>query len=98
FAGPDEARVGKLLKQNSPDGYETILPFQPPRVKNVKQVGGAPWLLATFFSIVALAAVAHALFLSVRHRRRDMAVLRSLGMVRRQLRRAVTAQAATTVT
>jgi hypothetical protein len=95
--GNDAATVEKLMQRYRPETAEFVGPFQPARVKNIKQVGSIPWLLALFFSLLALAAVVHALFLSVRHRQRDMAVLRSLGMLRRQLRRAVAAQAVATI-
>jgi hypothetical protein len=95
--GRDAATVEELMRRYNPDGVEFVGPFQPARVKNIKEVGDIPWLLAVFFSFLALAAIVHALFLSVRHRQRDMAVLRSLGMCRRELRRAVAAQAAATV-
>src|SRR5207245_2051763 len=74
-----------------------IAPFKPVRLKNLERVGAMPWLLAAFLALLGLAAVMHALVMSVRHRRREIATLRSLGMLPRQVRAAVAAQATITV-
>jgi ABC-type antimicrobial peptide transport system permease subunit len=56
-----------------------------------------PALLAALVGALALAVLAHALVTTLRRRRRDLAVLRTLGFLRRQLGAAVLAFAATTV-
>lgn len=71
--------------------------FVPPRVLNIDAVGSLPWLLAGFLGALALTALAHALALSVRARRRELAVLRALGAVRSQVASAVWSQATLTV-
>jgi hypothetical protein len=71
--------------------------FEPRRVLNLSAAGSVPWALAGFLTALAVAAVGHALVMSVRARRRDIAVLRTLGLVRRQVVWAVVAQATTTV-
>ena len=48
---------------------------------------------AGFFALLACATVAHALVTTVRRRRHDLAVLRSIGFTRRQTRRAIAWQA-----
>jgi hypothetical protein len=71
--------------------------FEPRRVHNLSTAGSVPWALAAFLTALAVAAVGHALVMSVRARRRDIAVLRTLGLVRRQVVWAVAAQATTTI-
>ena len=44
-----------------------------------------PWVLAALLALIGLAAIAHFLVTMVRRRRRDLAVLRSLGYTRRQV-------------
>jgi hypothetical protein len=52
-----------------------------------------PLLLGGFLVLLALAAVGHGLATAVRRRRHDVAVLRSLGMTRRQARLTIAVQA-----
>jgi hypothetical protein len=76
---------------------ELVLPFEPRSVKNLSAAGSVPWALAGFLAALATAAVGHALVMSVRARRKDVAVLRTLGLVRRQVGLAVIVQATSTV-
>jgi ABC-type antimicrobial peptide transport system permease subunit len=66
-------------------------------VRNLSAAGSIPWALAGFLTALAIAAVGHALVMSVRARRREIAVLRTLGLIRRQVVSTVAAQATTTV-
>ena len=79
----------------------TDLPVAPPvppsEIKNLQLVGSAPWLLAAFLAALATAAVGHAVVVSVRAGRRDLAVLRTLGFVRRQVQAAIHWQASAMV-
>ena len=70
-----------------------ITPFVPPQFGEIKNVRALPVLLGVFLALLAVGAVAHALMVSVRRRRRDIAILRAIGMTRRHCRRIVTAQA-----
>jgi putative ABC transport system permease protein len=58
-------------------------------IQALTQVRTAPWVIATLVSLIAVGALAHALTLAVRRRRRDFAVLRSLGFTRQQVTSAV---------
>jgi hypothetical protein len=58
----------------------------PSNVNNLNELGSVPVALATFLALLALAAVSHCLWSTVRRRRPDFAVLRALGFGRRQLR------------
>jgi ABC-type lipoprotein release transport system permease subunit len=65
----------------------------PSAMEDLRNVRVQPLLLGGFLLLLALGAVGHALATAVRRRRHDMAVLRSLGMTRRQSRLTVAAQA-----
>ena len=91
------AEFDEVLERHPVEGMEAIPPFKPPRVRNIEEVGSAPVLLAGFLAVLALAGVAHALVLSIRLRRPELAVLRSMGMVARQVRVAFASQATSTV-
>jgi hypothetical protein len=79
-----EARLGPFL---------TVGPATPADVANFGRVQSLPLLLGGVLSLLALLTIAHLLLTSVRRRRRDFAVLRTLGFTRRQVRGAVSWQA-----
>jgi hypothetical protein len=88
--------VQAVFDDHKSEGVFPGSPFLAPRVRNIQTVGALPWLMAGFLGVLALAAVGHALALSVRARRRDLAVLRALGAVRGQVASAVWSQATLT--
>jgi hypothetical protein len=59
----------------------------------IRVVEVLPKVLAGFLAVLAIGAVGHALATAVRRRRHDVAVLRALGMTRRQSRWVVVTQA-----
>jgi putative ABC transport system permease protein len=61
----------------------------PPEVDRLGQLGRMPSFLAGFLAILAFAAVANGLVVGVRRRRREYAVLSTLGFERRQVRASV---------
>jgi hypothetical protein len=65
----------------------------PTAVADLGRVADLPIALAVFFGLLACATVAHALVTTVRRRRHDLAVLRSIGFTRRQTRIAIAWQA-----
>ncbi len=68
------------------------------RPTDVGDFGGVevlPLLIAAVFTAAAAAALAHALVTSIRRRRRDLAVLKTLGFTRPQVIAAVASQATT---
>jgi predicted lysophospholipase L1 biosynthesis ABC-type transport system permease subunit len=69
---------------------------RPGDLSNYTRVRGTPLLLGAVLAIMAIGALGHVLVTSVRRRRRDTAVLKTLGFVRRQVS-AVTAWQATTM-
>jgi hypothetical protein len=65
----------------------------PESVASLRALRVLPLSLAVFLSLLAIATVAHALVTTVRRRRVDLAVLRSLGFTRRDARLAIAWQA-----
>jgi ABC-type lipoprotein release transport system permease subunit len=72
-----------------------IFPLQQPDLTNLDRVGYLPGLLAGLVALLAVATVAHALVSSVRRRRRDLAILKTLGFARGQVTQTVAWQAST---
>jgi predicted lysophospholipase L1 biosynthesis ABC-type transport system permease subunit len=64
-------------------------------VRNLQRVDNLPGLLAGLVGLLGLATLAHTLVTSVRRRRRDLAVLKTLGFVRGQVAATVAWQATT---
>jgi hypothetical protein len=93
--GVDEEEAYRSLQADF--GRTVLRPVSAVDVESLRRVGGLPVALATVVGTLALAALAHALLTTVRRQRRDLAVLRALGFLRRQLGTAVLAFAATTV-
>jgi hypothetical protein len=71
-----------------------VLPVQhPAEIVNYASTGATPVVLAVFLAVGAVAALGLTLQSSVRHRRRDLGLLKTLGFTRRQLSVAVACQA-----
>jgi ABC-type antimicrobial peptide transport system permease subunit len=56
-------------------------------------VAALPLALSAFLAVLAIGAVGHALSIAVRRRRHELAVLRALGLTRRQSRLVIVTQA-----
>lgn len=93
-AGADhDALTGRL---RALAGEEAVsLPSEPGIVVDFGRVRAMPVLLASVIAALALATIAHVLTSAVRRRRRDLAILKTLGFVRRQVGSAVAWQAST---
>jgi FtsX-like permease family len=65
----------------------------PPIVMGVNDVAVLPLALSAFLAVLAVGAVGHALSIAVRRRRHELAVLRALGLTRRQSRLVIVTQA-----
>ncbi len=61
----------------------------PTAVSTLGDLRSLPLALGVFFALLATATVAHALVTTVRRRRHELAVLRSIGFTRRQTRLAI---------
>ncbi len=92
-AGDREAMLDRLEE----DFPGTVLgPMKPLDVADLERVRGVPYLLAGLLGTLALVSVVVTLASAAR-RRREVAVLRSLGLARDQLRRLVSGEASTFV-
>jgi hypothetical protein len=85
-----EHRLGRLAHSK---GYFSQRATLSSDVVDLGHLGSMPLVLAVFFGLLACATVAHALVTTVRRRRFDLAVLRSVGFTRRQSRLAIAWQA-----
>jgi FtsX-like permease family/MacB-like periplasmic core domain len=74
-----------------------VFSFQPgiplSQVQAVKDMAALPLVLSVFLAVLAIGAVGHALSIAVSRRRHELAVLRALGLTRRQSRLVVGVQA-----
>ena len=76
-------------------GKMTMTPRPHPDIGNLQRVTGLLSLLAALVVLLALGTMTHALVTSTRRRRRDLAVLMTLGLVRGQVRATVAWEATT---
>lgn len=89
--GGRDATIARL--RTLADGPSTAV--TPAEVANFGGVSSLPFLIAAVFGVAAAAALAHALLTSLRRRRRDLAVFKTLGFTRRQVMETIACQATT---
>jgi FtsX-like permease family len=89
------ARIIKAEPDETPGGMYQLPPQQGAQIINFQQMGALPLALALGVAAAAIVALALTVTASVRQRRRELALLKSLGMQRGQLRAIVTSQAIT---
>jgi hypothetical protein len=87
------AAVRRLAALNR--GDPPMLTRTPGEVDQLEQLDRLPTVLALFLVLVALLALGHALVLTVRHRRAELAVTRTIGLTPGQTARTVAWQATT---
>lgn len=92
-----EAIELKRSKLTNPDRDVSLFLQQPADLVNFGRVDNMPTVLGSLLALLSAAALAHVLVTSVARRRRDHAVLKTLGFTRSQVRRAYAWQATTTV-
>jgi len=94
--GDPQADTARIAAELGPRGALVATTYQTPTdLLNFGGVAAMPAMLGALLSALALATITHLLISSVRRRRRDLAVLRTIGFTRRQVRAAVAWQAAT---
>jgi hypothetical protein len=98
-AGPTAlARSGFAKRVFPSDSPGAVLgPQRPNDVTSYDRVARTPLVLAALLALLALATATHVLVTSVRRRRRELAVLKTLGFTRRQVSTSVAAQATTMI-
>jgi hypothetical protein len=95
--GADPGAVGHTIASRIPkdDDVEIQLPTQPTDLVNFGRVQNFPLYLALLVALMAAATLAHVLVTSIRRRRRDLAILKTIGFQRGQLTWTVAWQATT---
>ena len=84
---------GRVAKATGDPGLQLEAAEPLDEVRQITSVRQLPLLLGGFLALLAVGAVGHALATAVRRRRHDVAVLRALGLTRRQARLTVVVQA-----
>jgi hypothetical protein len=83
------------LRSHCPPGLCVVSTDQRPSdIENFTGVRETPLILGAVLTMLAVGTLAHVLLTGVRRRRRDLAVLKTLGLLRSQLLRVVSWQAA----
>jgi MacB-like periplasmic core domain/FtsX-like permease family len=97
--GADPAAAARELQRLVPaaNGGEVIPVQRPAEIVNYRSMGATPAFLGAALAAGAVAALALTLFASVRRRRRDLALLKTIGFTRRQLAAAVAWQSSIAV-
>ena len=86
----DQAAIARL-KQQFPG--VVLPPIPPPEVRDLRGVNDLPLALALLVALLATGTVTHTLLTSVRRRRRELAIFKTVGFVTRQVRATVAWQA-----
>ena len=84
--------TARLLQSGCPVGSCIIAPVadqRPGDIKNYASIRDTPLALAAVLAVLAAGTLSHVLLTGVRRRRRDLAVLKTLGFTRRQVLAAV---------
>ena len=88
---PGDPAAMAHLKRQFPGVVLPAVP--PPEVRELQGVNGLPLILACALTLLAAGTIAHTLVTSVHRRRRDLAILKAMGFVSRQVRATVAWQA-----
>jgi hypothetical protein len=95
---PALRRLGRVVRQLGDEAEISLLPVQrPAEIVNYSRTGSTPAVLAGGLTIAVLLSLGVTLAAGVRRRRRDLALLKSLGFTRGQLSAAVGWQATITM-
>ena len=91
------SRSPRIVAESSGDSaglvFEVLGPQRPAEIVNYRSMGATPGVLAAGLAVGAVAALGLTLIASVRRRRRELALLKTIGFTRRQLLVAVAWQA-----
>lgn len=86
-------RIAEGLSNSANFGVAVVKVQRPAEIVNYRSVGSTPALLAAGLAAGAASALGLTLLASVRRRRRDLALLKTLGFTRRQVAAAIAWQA-----
>ena len=90
----NQAALLRRLQDTHAD-LEPIVATVPAEIERLRQIDAFPAVLAGLTVVIAALALGYTLVVSVRRRRRDLAILRTVGFTRGQVRAAVAWQATT---
>jgi hypothetical protein len=76
-------RVDDVVRELA-NKYEIAAATPPREVANLQQIDRIPLIIGLFLTVLCLATLGHAITMTARHRRRDLAIARALGFVPRQ--------------
>jgi predicted lysophospholipase L1 biosynthesis ABC-type transport system permease subunit len=99
-AAPRARLVRRITSANpdgTPGGTYQLTHYKAAAIDNAAQMGGQPLTLALSLAAAAVLSLARTVLTSVRRRRRELALLKTLGMTRRQLRAIVAWQTTLTL-
>jgi FtsX-like permease family len=82
--GADPGEVIERVARTFPGPIRAVVP--PDDLRNLQHLRSLPWLLALLVGALAAVTLAHALIVTVRQRRRDLALLSVFGMSRWRIR------------
>jgi hypothetical protein len=85
--------TAKVRALKGGQGFAVEVTPPPTIILAVRDVAALPLALSAFLAVLAVGAVGHALSIAVRRRRHELAVLRALGLTRRQSRLVIGTQA-----
>jgi hypothetical protein len=89
------AKAGRIAEQVDPEGFTAAEVQRPSDIIAYDRVRSVPLVLALVLALLAFATLAHALVSAIRRRRRDFALLATLGLTRRQVSSTIAWQATT---
>jgi hypothetical protein len=75
------------------EAVRELTPVRPDEFDRLAEVRSLPWLLAALLGVLAIATMASMLIVTVKRQRRDLAVLRAVGIAGGGVRRIVSVQA-----
>jgi putative ABC transport system permease protein len=87
--------LSTLRSATAGDAFALVNRQQSATVGNVSRLSALPLVLSVIIGLLGTATLAHALTTTIRRRRRDVAILKTLGFVRRQVRGTVAWQCTT---
>ncbi len=88
-------RIRRMPEAGTAFDPAVTFPVRPLEVERLRPIGRTPLVLAGFLALVGVIAMGHLIVTSVQQRRREFAVLKSMGFTRRQVSRSVAWQATT---
>ena len=91
------SRITSANPDGTPGGTYQLTQFKAAAIENASQMGGQPLALALGLAAAAVLSLAITVLADVRRRRRELALLKALGMTRRQVRAIVAWQTSITL-